>query len=227
MVVVIFIVFIGTGTIPDISAITIKKMYSSVNNSDNKYLNYIQEIAIDGENITALIVGVIFDLKIEENQIKFKCGNRFLPLPIFWCRIFPIPSIEDYQLNGPFWWSEVTISEQKIGIIRPHFICAICTIIPPSTKVTLKVSNHDDKTNTIIWEVTKVEGDPIGEFNLKVKLWSDNCSFYIWDQHQVGDGDLNPGDTITIQVNPSGYYHTLFIDRVSLVTLSDELIVNY
>ena len=222
----IIILFIGAGIIPSISGITIKKMFSKINNSINKHIDNNQEIVVNGGITKALIVGVIHDLKTEGDQIKFLAGGKVLG-PLLPLQIFPIPSLEDFDKY--FWWQTVTVSKQKIGIITPFFICAICEIIPPSTNVTMKVKSHDDSTNVIIWEVIKVEGEPIGYLNLWINLWSENYTSwsYVIQHNQGWDDTLSPGDQIYIQVNPGGYYKTSFIDRVSLATLSESKIVNY
>jgi hypothetical protein len=221
----IVILFIGIAVTPSINGTTVKKMYITENHFQNKYSNYSQEIVISGGVTTALIVGVIHDLKTEGDLIKFRAGGKYLG-PLLPLRIYPIPSLEFY--DNIFWWDTVTISKQKIGIITPFFIFAICKIIPPSTNVTMNVKSHDDITNTIVWEVTKVEGEPIGYLNLFIRLWSDNYSSWSWVQyHDHGWGYLSPGDEIPVQASPGGYYTTSFIDKVSLATLSESQIINY
>jgi len=225
LVLAVIVLFIGAGVIPSINGSTIKKMYSNVNHSENKYSNYSQEIVISGGITTAVIVGVIHDLDTEWDQIKFRAGGKFLG-PLLPLRIFPIPSLEFY--DNKFWWETVTISKEKIGIITPFFIFAICKIISPSTNVTMNVKSHDDITNTIVWEVTKVEGEPIGYLNLFIRLWSDNYTSWAYVQyHDHGWGYLSPGDEIPVQVNPGGYYNTSFIDKISLANLSESQIINY
>ena len=223
----VIVLLIGAGVVPSISGTTVKKMYSTVNHSENKYSNYSQEIVISGGITTALIVGVIHDLKTEGDQIKFRAGGKYLG-PVLPLRIFPIPPLEEEFYEYKFGFETVKISKQKIGIITPFFIFAICKIISPSTNVTMKVKSHDDITNTIVWEVTKVEGEPIGKLNLFISLWSDNLSSWSWVQsHSQGFGYLAPGYEIPVQVSPSGNYTTSFIDRISLATLSESQIINY
>ena len=225
LVLAVIVLFVGAGVVPSISGTTVKKIYSTVNHSENKYSNYSQEIVISGGITTALIVGVIHDLKTEGDKIKFIAGGKFLG-PLLPLRIFPIPPLESY--DNIFWWQTVTISKQKIGIIRPFFIFAFCKIISPLTNVTMNVKSHDDITNTIVWEVTKVEGEPIGYLNLFIRLWSDNLTSWAWVQHHDhGWGYLSPGDEIPVQASPGGYYTTSFIDKISLATLSESQINNY
>jgi hypothetical protein len=204
----VVVLFIGIAVAPSINGTT-KKMYSTVNHSENKYSNYSQKIVISGEITTALIVGVIHDLKTEGGQIKFRAGGKFLG-PLLPLQIYPIPPLEFY--DNKFWWDTVTI----------------CEIIPPSTNVTMKVKSHDDISNTIVWEVTKVEGEPIGKANLVIRLWSDNYTTWSYVQYRSRIWDyLCPGYEITVQASPGGYYNTSFIDRISLATLSKSQIINY
>ena len=72
----ICILFIGVSVVPSINGTTVKKMYETVNHSENKCSNYRQDIENSGINEPFLIFGKIHDLKTEGDQIKFTAGTR-------------------------------------------------------------------------------------------------------------------------------------------------------
>ena len=222
---VIIVLFIGACVIPGISGTIVKKMFSTENHIDDKYSNYNQEIILSGAITTALLIGPIHNLTIEEDHIKFNAGRIPGWTIRSFLKIFYINSTE--KNKSWFLGDTVKISKQKIGIITDSFIFASCTIIPPTTKVTLNVSRHDEINHSIVWEVTKMEGDVISRNNFLINLWNENYTSISYSIMFEGSNDLLPGNRFTVQPDPSGYYETSFVDSVTGVTLADSVGLYY
>ena len=104
-----------------------------------------------------LVIGKLTNLNTGGDYITFNAENIHL--------LSSLSNWRSFDSDGMYGGPQIKISKQKIGIVTPKFICAICRLILISTELSMSISSRNDSANEIVWIVTAVEGDQLPKAN--------------------------------------------------------------
>ena len=125
----------------------------------------------------------------------------------------------------------ITISKDYFGLVGARFIFAFCGLSYESSKISMNMFASDNSTNTIIWLVSDVEGNPVETKDVEMILLNESgepqTDAEITFNEVTGEGYINPGDTFTVVAPSDGYYVFMLTHKISGATIYKSSLTHY